>query len=113
MMLGNGPTRQPLTERMFGRVRTLGQTLAWTECLGPEELPACRMPHLSAFLTYARDNVPFYKGRLDFDLKSPQAIRNAWPNIPILTRQDSDLPRIKPIGQFYPPLKPAPVSATR
>src|SRR5438046_10579526 len=44
------------------------------------------MPFASAFLAHARDHVSFYKDRLDFDVRSPQAIRDAWSSIPILTR---------------------------
>src|SRR5215468_7253363 len=71
------------------RVRALSQTLARTELMTAAELDAHRMSDLSAFLVHARNNVRFYKDRLDFDITSPQAIRDAWPKIPILTRAEA------------------------
>src|SRR5258705_3710904 len=87
MMGGKDPPSRPSPEpNPNARVRALSQSLARTELSGPQELDAYRMPFVSAFLAHARDHVRFYKDRLDFDVRSPQDIRNAWSSIPILTR---------------------------
>src|SRR5882724_10410945 len=87
MTRGMNPSDRPSPDAILtARIRALNQSLSRTELLGPEELDAYRMPFVSAFLAHARDRVGFYKDRLDFDVRSPPAIRKAWSGIPILTR---------------------------
>src|SRR6267142_1190971 len=89
-MHGMNPSDRPSPDAILtARIRALNQSLKRTELLGPEGLDAYRMPFVSAFLAHARDHVSFYKERLDFDVRSPQAIRIAWSSIPILTRAEA------------------------
>ena len=74
---------------MVAQLRALNQSLKRTELFGPEELDTFRMPFVSAFLAHARKHVSFYKDRLDFDVRSQQAIHMAWSSIPILTRAEA------------------------
>ena len=71
------------------QIRDVGQKLAWTERLSPAESHAKRSSLIVKLLTHARQNVEYYKDRLDFDVGSPAGIDKAWSQIPILTRAEA------------------------
>jgi len=70
------------------QIRAFGQTLAMTQWLAPEELQSYQAPLISKLLIHARKTTRFYKDRLDVDVSSPDSIRKAWAELPILTRAD-------------------------
>jgi phenylacetate-CoA ligase len=70
--------------------------------MSPDEMEAHRAPRLSQFLAYARQNVVFYRDRLDFDVNSPDETRKWWSQIPILTRREAAEQREKLISASTP-----------
>src|SRR3954466_3146103 len=78
-----GPAQHRSQINWNDRIRALGQLLSRTELMNASELDAHRMTDVMAFLAHAHTNVAFYKDRLDFDIRSPQAVRAAWQKIPI------------------------------
>ncbi len=70
-------------------MQSFSRTLAKTEWLSRDALRAYQMPLISKLLSHARDTTDFYRGRLDVDLDSDDAIERSWAHIPLLSRAEA------------------------
>jgi phenylacetate-CoA ligase len=84
-------------------VRSYYQKFARTEWLSGEELRAHQAPLLARLLKHARQTTDFYRERIALDLESPDDIREAWAQLPTLSRSEAVANRERLKSRGIPP----------